>query len=55
MAEERSARREGERHLEATTRHMVGGEDGVGLVKTFWGLGVTALGVVLQGVAALLG
>ena len=53
LTQESSDRKEENRRLESRLRAVVGGEEGSGLVKTWWGLVVTAVGVALQGVASL--
>ena len=51
LATERAEREEQIAQLQDRLRVVLGGEGGRGLTRPFWGLVVTALGVLLQGVS----
>lgn len=52
---EASARSAADEERDDKLRRVMGGEEGGGLVKTFWGLSATALGALLQAIASLVG
>jgi hypothetical protein len=51
LTTERTERHEAIDQLQERLKVVVGGEGGRGLRRTWWGLAVTALGVLLQGVS----
>ncbi|MCA1693388.1 MAG: hypothetical protein LC749_00910 [Actinobacteria bacterium] len=55
VAGEEAARVSADTELAENLRMIIGGKEGSGLVKAWWGLFATALGTLLQGIAPIFG
>jgi hypothetical protein len=55
ISEEAGERAQADAQIQSRLLRAIGGKEGSGLTKTWWGLASTLLGMLLQGLASLFG